>query len=68
MYPVVKDMSKLITPCPVCHSVLICPHTPIRCDHDWQYGGPKDEAGTHRECGNCGRVERAKLSWETVVA
>lgn len=50
-----------------------CPHTPIRCPHKWSYG-PRQTAdyaqqpGDQRECEYCGRVEKARLDWETVVA
>lgn len=55
-----------------------CPHTPIRCPHRWWYGTnpsslhetvPKDQKiGGQRECEYCGRVERARLGWDTVRA
>jgi hypothetical protein len=65
----------LITPCPVCGSIDDCPHTPVRCQHEWI-----TEAGNHhngnahlqfvpgdlRTCEHCGRVERAQLAWDTV--
>lgn len=68
----------LITPCPVCFSEAECPHTPVRCQHQWWYGkNPASlhmtpptyqKAGGQRECEWCGRIERAELSWETVKA
>ena len=54
-----------------------CPHTPIRCPHSWSYvdlrGGKRlktdmREVGDVRMCAFCGRVERAKIAWDTVVA
>lgn len=55
-----------------------CPHTPIRCPHRWWYGKspsslhetvpPDQRIGGTRECEYCHRIERAKLSWETVKA
>lgn len=45
-----------------------CPHTPIRCPHNWHNtGGPQAESWT-RECLYCGRVEKRVEAWETVVA
>lgn len=68
----------LITPCPVCYMMDECPHTPVRCQHQWWYGTnpsslhtlpPADQKiGGQRECEWCGRIERAKLSWETIKA
>jgi hypothetical protein len=66
----------LITPCPVCGLEQECPHTPVRCRHEWL-----TEAGNHhegnsmlrffpgdiRKCEHCARVERARLTWETVT-
>ena len=53
-----------------------CPHTPLRCPHDWRYSKAGEVMTyTHmqpdsdkRACVNCGRVERAELSWRTEVA
>jgi hypothetical protein len=54
-----------------------CPHTPIRCPHSWSYvdlrGGKRlktdmRDVGDVRTCAFCGRVERAKIGWDTVVA
>ncbi len=65
----------LITPCPVCGLEVECPHTPVRCAHSWSYvnlrGGKRlktdiRDVGDVRTCGFCGRVERAKITWETV--
>lgn len=44
-----------------------CPHTPIRCPHNWKHevGGMGDAT---RECLYCGRVERQTIGWETVIA
>jgi hypothetical protein len=58
----------LITPCPVCGLEQECPHTPVRCQHNWKYDGKPTGVGTHRECYGCGRVERAKIAWDTVKA
>ena len=62
-----------ITPCPVCGLEDECPHTPIRCEHNWKYetaglGGQPLAPGEHRTCLYCERVERAKFTWETVKA
>jgi hypothetical protein len=56
-----------------------CPHTPIRCKHEFWYGdvvgahaGPWRSwptpipAGLLRTCELCGFQERAKMSWELV--
>jgi hypothetical protein len=54
-----------------------CPHTPIRCPHLWSYvdlrGGTRlktdmRDVGDVRTCAFCGRIERAKIAWDTVVA
>jgi hypothetical protein len=58
----------LITPCPVCYMEDACPHTPVRCQHRWDCGSDKWESGDIRSCEWCGRVERAKISWDTVKA
>ncbi len=64
-----------LTPCPVCGSEDDCPHTPVRCQHQWQLIGAvslepslADLMATTRECKLCGRVERPQMTWETVKA
>ncbi len=68
----------LITPCPVCGMADECPHTPVRCQHQWWYGknpaalhmtAPTDQKiGGQRQCEWCGRIEEAALTWKTVKA
>ncbi len=58
-----------------------CPHTPIRCKHDFWYGqilggaGPcwkgkpaNVKVGLLRTCEFCGFQERAAMTWEIVRA
>jgi len=56
----------LITPCPVCGMVDECPHTPVRCQHRWNYDGLPVTEETQRECEYCGRIEKARMGWDTV--
>lgn len=58
----------LITPCPVCGLEGECPHTPVRCQHNWKYDSQPTGIGTHRECHGCGRIERAQIAWHTAKA
>lgn len=60
--------TRLITPCPVCGMVDECPHTPVRCDHDYQYSEKYPVVGSTRTRSACGRIERAALDWVTVKA
>lgn len=50
-----------------------CPHTPIRCEHDWLYGEnpqwktrqePQRISGVIRECLFCGLKQQARMVWE----
>lgn len=62
----------LITPCPVCGMVSVCPHTPVRCQHRWAHPTtglllpPYAVEGDKRECTWCGRIEVAVIKWDTV--
>ncbi len=66
-----------LTPCPVCGAEDDCPHTPVRCQHEWLTEAGNHHAGNAhirfapgdlRTCERCGRVELAALSWDTVKA
>lgn len=37
-----------------------CPHTPIRCQHDWSY----ELAPRYRQCNWCGFAQKQVLKWE----
>ena len=37
-----------------------CPHTPIRCKHDWNY----NLASRYRQCNWCGFAQKQKLIWD----
>jgi hypothetical protein len=43
-----------------------CPHTPVRCQHRWNYDGLPVTEETQRECEYCGRIEKARMGWDTV--
>jgi hypothetical protein len=63
-----SDNNRLITPCPVCGMIDECPHTPVRCQHDYDYSSFPEQVGVTRTCTACDRIERAVLRWETVKA
>lgn len=60
----------LITPCPVCHMIAECPHTPVRCQHGWKYERADAQGdirtGDRRTCEWCERTEQAVIRWDTV--
>ena len=64
---IVSDPTYL-TPCPVCGAEDDCPHTPVRCQHKWQYNSPTIIEGVQRTCTSCGRIEQAELTYKTVRA
>lgn len=43
-----------------------CPHTPIRCPHEFRYEHPEIAEGAVRTCGLCGFQERAEMTWRVV--
>ena len=72
------DQKAYAKDCPICFtpSGVPCPHTPIRCEHEFWYGetaglsGPwrsppaKIPQGMLRTCELCGLQQRAELTWE----
>lgn len=58
-----KRNTRLITPCPVCGLEQECPHTPVRCNHHYQYSERFPVVGSTRKCSHCGQVQKATLDW-----
>ncbi len=42
-----------------------CPHTPIRCKHEFKYAC---EEGNTRQCSLCGFLQVAVMTWEVIAS
>ncbi len=45
-----------------------CPHTPIRCKHEFEYASEETVEGNTRQCTLCGFSQVAVMTWQITAS